>query len=89
MATRPKAARQSTPKSELRGRFASDERTQTPARGSQIVETLRGRFAGETLGTFQLDDTGFFHEDIGKAVSHGLAAARMPRRRSSWSSARW
>ena len=28
-----------------------DEQTQSPARGSQIVETLRGVFVGETLGT--------------------------------------
>jgi len=33
----------------IRGRFASDERTQTPARGSQIVETLRGRFVQALL----------------------------------------
>jgi hypothetical protein len=33
-----------------------DKKTQGPARGSQIVETLRGVFVGETLDTFQLDD---------------------------------
>ena len=46
------------------GRFASDERTRTPARVSQIVETLRGRFVGETPGIFPLDDKHFFHEEF-------------------------
>ncbi len=45
-----------------------DEQTQSPARGSQIVQTLRHVFAGETLGTFQLDDQHIFHEDIGKVL---------------------
>ena len=81
IATLPKAARQSTPGSEIRGRCASldlgfleiDQQTQAPARGSQVVETLRNVFVGETLGTFQLDDQHFFDQDIGKVLSHGPA----------------
>jgi hypothetical protein len=30
-------------------------------------------FAGETLGTFQLDDQHVIHEDVGKVLSHVAA----------------
>ena len=76
-----------------------DERTWTPARGSQIAETLRGRFVAETLGTFDsmtsasstrtsatYSPAGWPLQVTGNEIS---AAARMPRRRSSWNRARW
>jgi len=55
------------------GSLEIDKQTQSSARGSQVVETLRGVFVGETLGTFELDDQHIFHEDIGKVLSHAMA----------------
>jgi len=50
-----------------------DKQAQSLARGSQVVETLRGVFAGEPCGTSQLDHQYIFHEDIGKVLSHAMA----------------
>src|SRR5437016_2892358 len=50
-----------------------DEKTQGSSRSPQIVETLRGVFAGETLGTFQFDDQHIFDEEIRKIFSHRMA----------------
>ena len=50
-----------------------DEQTQRPARGSQIIETLRGVFVGETLGAFQLHDQHVFYENIGKVLSYPMS----------------
>lgn len=48
-----------------------DEQAESPARGSQVIQTLRGVFVGETLSTFQLDDEHVLHEK--KVFSHAMA----------------
>ena len=54
------------------GLLEIDEKTDGPAGGSQIVETLRGVLAGEPLHTFQLDHQYVFDEQVGKVFSHRL-----------------
>ena len=50
-----------------------DEKTDGPARGSQIVETLREVFVGEVVYTLQLDYQHVFDEDVGTVLTHGMA----------------
>ena len=54
------------------GLLEIDEKTDGPAGGSQIVETLRGVLAGEPLHTFQLDHQHALDEQVGKVFSHRL-----------------
>ena len=51
------------------GLLEIDEKTNGPAGGSQIVETLRCVLAGEPFHTFQLDHQHVFDEQIGKVFS--------------------
>jgi hypothetical protein len=68
MATWTRAVLQSARQSEIRERFVStrpwvleiDVQTQSPSRSPQIVKTLRGVYAVEALGTFQLDERHIF-----------------------------
>ena len=46
-----------------------DEKTDGPAGGWQIVDTLRGVLAGQPFHTFQLDHQHVFDEQIGKVIS--------------------
>ena len=46
-----------------------DEKTDGPAEGSQIVDTLLGVLAGQPFHRFQLDHQHFFDEQIGKVLS--------------------
>ena len=55
------------------GLLEIDEKTEGPAGGSQIVETLRGVFVGEALHTFQLDHQHVFDEDISTVFSDRVA----------------
>jgi len=45
------------------------EKTNGPAGGSQIVETLRGVLAAEPFHTFQLDHQHVFDEEIRRGLS--------------------
>ena len=51
------------------GLLEIDEKTNGPAGGSQIVETLRCVLAGEPFHRFQLDHQHVFDEQIGKVFS--------------------
>ena len=51
------------------GLLEIDEKTNGPAGGSQIVDTLRGVLAGQPFHTFQLDHQQVFDEQIGKVLS--------------------
>src|SRR5260370_39484457 len=55
------------------GLLEIDEKTEGPAGGSQIVETLRDVFVGEVLYTLQLDHQHVFDEDVSKIFPHGVA----------------
>jgi hypothetical protein len=46
-----------------------DEKTDGPAEGSQIVDTLLGVLAGQPFHTFRLDPQHVFDEQIGKVLS--------------------
>ena len=48
------------------GLLEIDQQTQRPARGSEVVNTLRGVIAGQALDTFQLDDQHILDENIGE-----------------------
>ena len=49
-----------------------DEKTDGPAGGSQIGDTLRGVLAGQPFHTFQLDHQHVFNEQIGKVLSERI-----------------
>ena len=55
------------------GLLEIDEKTDGPAGGSQIVETLRDVFVGEVLYALQLDHEHVFDEDVGVVLTHGVA----------------
>src|ERR1022692_1004516 len=57
-----------------------DEKTDGPAGGSQIGDTLRGVLAGQPFHTFQLDHQHVFNEQIGKVLSERITLRSEERR---------
>jgi len=50
-----------------------NEKTESPAGGSEIVQTLRGVPARKTLDTFQLNDQHVFDGDVSKVFANAPA----------------
>ena len=50
-----------------------DQKTETPARGAQVVQTLGGVLGRQAFDAFQFDHQHVFNKDIGVVFSHILA----------------
>ena len=50
-----------------------DQKTETPARSAQVVQTLGGVLGRQAFDAFQFDHQHVFNKDIGVVFSHILA----------------
>jgi hypothetical protein len=55
------------------GALEVDEKTEAEARGSQVVETLRGVAGGEAVHAFDFDYQEIFDNDVGEVLADGVA----------------
>ena len=58
-----------------------DEKTDPPARGSQIVETLSSVFVRDAIRTFEFDKQDIFNKDVGEIFSDAVAFVGYRKRR--------